>query len=211
MSMGRPAVGDRFHRLVVIDTGLQGQPVRCRCDCGVEKDISPYSLTKKNRSTKSCGCLFSEKRKEKATTHGMSSSKIYHQWGDMISRCRCETNKDWKYYGGRGITVCDRWLDFNNFFEDMGGTWFSTASIERKDNNLGYQPENCVWIEKSQQQKNRRFNRKISINGKILTATDAAKILGLKRQTLCRRLDDGWSIERAMHEPATAGRRPMIR
>lgn len=209
MGMSRPAIGDRFHRLVVIDTGLRGQPVRCRCACGVEKNIALANLTRKNRSTKSCGCLFSEVRKAKATTHGMSSSRLYHQWGDMLSRCRCETNKDWKYYGGRGIIVCDRWLDFSNFLEDMGSTWFSTASIERKDNNLGYQPENCVWIEKSEQSKNRRFNRKVIISGRTLTATDAARVLGLSRQTLCRRIDADWSMDRIMREPATPGRRPI--
>src|ERR1039458_7044196 len=116
--------GKKIGRLLVLsrDKNRSGKPTwRCRCDCGNEIVIGGKSL--RNKFSKSCGCLKSERTIERSTTHGLSHHPIYQIWLGMISRC-CNPKKTcWKYYGGRGISVCERWLSFKNFTEDMLSSW----------------------------------------------------------------------------------------
>lgn len=146
----------QFGRLTAIWTvGKKGGLVYwiCLCRCGSLRIISVSSLTLGR--TRSCGCL----RKESAFKHGYiqrGDGTIYKVYKSMIARCTVPTNKDYSYYGGRGIIVCDRWLcSFDLFLLDLGPRPVG-MSLERKDNNKGYSPDNCCWATKSQQMLNRR-------------------------------------------------------
>ncbi|WP_327421881.1 hypothetical protein OG763_15195 [Streptomyces sp. NBC_01230] len=104
--------------------------------------------------TASCGCLRREVTTQRSTTHGYSYSSEYRTWGDMVARCTNPNHKRWADYGGRGITVCDRWKNFANFLADMGERPVG-RELDRIDNNRGYEPDNCRWTDRSTQQKNR--------------------------------------------------------
>lgn len=143
----------------------------------------------------SCGCTIK--------THGMSKTKAYRRWANMLGRCRKKTHSLYKYYGARGITVCKRWLDFENFYKDMGDCP-KGLTIERMDNDKGYSPDNCKWGTYKEQANNRRPSSKICLpiefKGQKLTRPEWAKKLGLNYDTLWIRLQR-WSIERALTEP----------
>jgi hypothetical protein len=111
-----------------------------RCSCGVEKLFCIDNV--RSGHTKSCGCLKVKLAKSR-TTHGLSHLREYGIWTDMIQRCTNPNRKAYKDYGGRGIKVCDRWVKFENFIEDMGVAPFDEAELDRIDNSLGYSPDNC--------------------------------------------------------------------
>lgn len=130
--------------------------------------------------------------------HGLKRSKIEGVWQSMKQRCFNQNSPAYKYYGGRGITVCDRWKSsLINFVKDMGIP-DSGMTLDRIDNNLGYSPENCRWAIRSEQQSNRRVNRFIEFNGKSQTAMEWAKELEIPHQTIYQRLDLGYSVEKIL-------------
>jgi hypothetical protein len=153
-------IGDRFTRLVVIGEGFvekEASKYPVRCDCGTEKNVRKRDLV--SGTTKSCGCLSAELSGQRKTNlkHGMSNTSVYNIWATMKARCTNPNSESYSDYGGRGITVCDKWLEsFENFYADMGDKPFEDASIERLDFNKGYSPENCVWADKTTQMFNRR-------------------------------------------------------
>lgn len=146
--------GVKFNSLTVIrdfECENRQRVVWCRCDCGKEKSIVLAKL--KNGSTKSCGrgCKFSP-----LFRHGLSNTKFYHVWENMISRTTSQNNM---HYGGRGIGVCIEWRDFKNFHEDMFESYEETLSIERVDVDSDYSKDNCIWTNQSVQTHNRRKYR----------------------------------------------------
>jgi hypothetical protein len=145
-------VGERYGRLVVTAQRDPGQRrVKCRCDCGRDHSV-PFGEWRKSRS---CGCLRDEVTIARSTTHGHSGTSIYMTWSDMINRCTNPTHKGWANYGGRGITVCERWRKFENFLADMGERPES-MTLDRINNDREYGPDNCRWADISTQAKNRR-------------------------------------------------------
>ncbi len=203
--------GQKFVRLVVIEQAGKDKQGRykwlCECDCGNKIVTNGYYL--RCGDTKSCGCLNIEKIIERSTKHGHKTrektSEIYEAWRGMIQRCTNPNNIAWKNYGGRGITVCKRWSGKNgfiNFLEDMEKGWKLGLTIERRNNNGNYEPENVEWIPKIQQQRNTRRNRLITCFGKTKCLVAWAEEYNIPYGTLFARIDRlGWSTEKALTIP----------
>jgi hypothetical protein len=150
----------------------------CQCDCGTREIVSYPSLTSGN--SKSCGCY----RQDFMKTHGMYKTKIYAAWRNMLQRCENKHHKSYENYGGRGIAVCERWHIFENFLTDMGEPFHSELTLERIDNDKGYESGNCKWATRIEQNSNFRRNRFIECNNQIHTLSQWARILKIHKNTL---------------------------
>lgn len=163
-------IGSVFGRWTVTGVsrkrGQEGQNYwECLCECGTVKDVLGTSL--KNGTSISCGCYSREVTSKKFKTHGKTKSSIYHTYNNMISRCTDVDNIGYQDYGGRGITVCDRWMEsFGNFLEDMGDKPSPIHTLERLNANRGYSPENCTWLEREYQNRN-QTQRKDNSSGVV--------------------------------------------
>lgn len=192
--------GERFGRLVVVGVSHKDKAGHTHwiveCDCGTKKIVCGGHL--QSGGTQSCGCLQKEARKTAARTHGMARTATYKNWQNMRQRCLNPNHKYYKHYGGRGITVCKRWLRFENFLTDMG-EMPKGLSIERRNNNDGYSKENCYWATNKQQQNNTRTNVLIKYDGRTQTLTEWSEELGIHRGTLRSRLRRGWPVERILN------------
>ena len=169
---------------------------QCRCECGTVKTVARGDLRKSYGGTKSCGC-------GRSSAYGMCNSPEYTSWKGMKRRCYSRKDPWYHLYGGRGITVCDRWRhSFASFFDDMGPKPFPEASVDRIDNEGHYTPENCRWASKAEQSQNSRKARMLTCNGETMCLRAWARRLGIMHSTIRTRLKRGWSVERALTTPA---------
>lgn len=194
-------VGTRNERLVIIAL-LGGGKLRVRCDCGVEKTIVLGNFWR----TTSCGCYYREMVKM-PKTHGLTCGHYppeFLVWQNMRRRCFNPKTVGYVHYGGRGITVCERWrTDFAAFYADMGPRPSPKHSIDRIDTNGNYEPGNCRWTTVDVQARNRRDNAHVRVGDDVLIQADAADAVGITRGTLSGRRQRGWTDEEAVSTPVT--------
>lgn len=197
--------GQRFGKVTVLSRAANNKHGRavwlCKCDCGNEKEIAAANL--KSGRTTSCGC-YSRGLKRKTGTHGMTNTRIFHEWQSMLQRCNNPNNQRYEDYGGRGIKVCDEWIDsFVSFCEwSMDNGYDETLTLDREDVDGNYSPDNCRWVTNFEQQSNKRNNRVIECNGEKYILNEWARITGLNAQTIAWRIDRGWSVEEALYTPS---------
>jgi hypothetical protein len=191
--------GKTFGRLRVLTRygSRQKQPLwECECECRAKVYAVGSSL--RNGYTTSCGCKRREFGRAKRT-HGMEQTPEYRSWLHMKGRCLNPTDDDFPKYGGRGIRVCDRWQrSFVDFLEDMGQRPSTRHSLDRINNDGHYEPGNCRWATKHQQNRNKRNVRLFNIGGATLTTQDVAAMCGIKWKTLNHRLRQGMTIHEAI-------------
>lgn len=184
----RDKTGEMYGRLLVvayshnINRSIYWQ---VRCVCCTDKIVGNNNLIAGR--TRSCGCNENHLGR---LTHGMSNTPAYRVWLAMLSRCRNPKSTGYKRYGGRGITVCGRWLEFELFYEDMGDPP-EGLFIERINNNGNYELSNCKWATILEQANNRRNNTVLSYQGISLTSSQWARNLGISRACLWARIDRG--------------------
>jgi hypothetical protein len=193
--------GKRFGRLLVIER-FDRRRWRCRCDCGTLRDVLTQSLT--DGRTQSCGCLQRERAAKAQHKHGYNRReegrpKIeYRIWQGI--KCRCLNPKVplYKFYGGRGILLCERWMEFANFLADVGNVPAPGLTIERIDNNGHYEPGNIWWATRTEQARNRRSTKYIEHAGERLSLAEWAERLHVPYKLLWARLARGVPFEQAI-------------
>ena len=199
-----PPIGQRFGRLIVLGWGEPPEGfkshdtrfLQCKCDCGVEKSIGWGSIT--GGGTVSCGCYHSQVMITRNSTHGLSKLREYGLWNTIRGRCLNPNVKCYPRYGGRGIRVCERWVDsFENFYLDMGPKP-EGKSIDRIDNDGDYEPKNCRWATPSEQTLNSCRGLRITAFGKTMSSKEWAEESGIKPSIIRERLANGWSAEDAV-------------
>ena len=178
-------VGIKFGKLTVIKLHhvKKGRYWLCQCECG-NKTIQYVGQLRTGR-TKSCGCLKVEQAIKTNTTHGMAYTRFYSIWAKMLRRIRDKNCQDFKFYGGRGIGVCNEWNNFQNFMEDMFASYEiackkfgeRSVSIERINVNRDYCPQNCCWIHVLEQSKNRRNTIWVRFKDKNMCLKDFSNVI----------------------------------
>jgi hypothetical protein len=198
--MGRIAIdlkGKQFGRLKVkeragVDKGGNALWL-CECICGKFTIVRSQHL--RNNETQSCGCL----SKQNALKYGESKTRIGMIWRAMINRCCSERNPNYKHYGGRGISVCDEWLNYYNFRDwSTSNGYEDNLTLERKNVNGNYEPNNCKWATMKEQENNRTNNHLITFNGETKTLQQWSEVTGISRETLRSRILRGWPSSKAL-------------
>lgn len=202
--------GKVFGRLTVLGLAFKrgkNRYWRCRCSCGNEANVPGRNLT--TGKAKSCGCFQREKASAQGKKigdanrrHGMTHTREYETWHGMMLRCYDENQPAYPRYGGRGITVCERWHAFENFFADMGLRPGQGYSLDRfPDPNGPYEPNNCRWATNKQQCRNKTTNVRITHDGKTLCIAEWAELSGMTTTLLWSRLQKGWDFAKAISTP----------
>ena len=198
---GQDLTGNKYGMLTVlcpvrkiVGNGHPQTYWRCSCSCGNGKEVVVVKFWLISADNPNCGCCRSQ--------HGMSQSSEYKSWGAMKYRCTNPKCWDWDHYGGRGIKVCQRWLNsFEDFYKDMGPKPDSSYSIDRIDNDGDYYPENCRWASPKQNNNNRSSTVTITYKGETKVLSDWSKITGIDMKTITTRLRKGWSVADALETP----------
>ena len=196
-------LGQRFGRYLVIAksdkrTKAMKQMVICKCDCGTERDVVVGNL--RSGLTTSCGCWKDEKTGERRRKHGLSKTTMYYRYNQMIHRCYILNNPEYKNYGGRGIKVCDRWKDINNFIDDMYSLYIPGLDLDRINNDGDYEPSNCRWVTRKVNCNNRRDSIFIEYNGYKKTISEWADYLNIPYSVITYRLKS-WSVDKIFTTP----------
>ena len=199
--------GNRYGRLVVIcrtdkkDTNNSRSYWECVCDCGNKTIVHRTNLV--SGRTTSCGCLHREIAKDQATKHNCTGTRLYRIWDGLRNRCNNPKHPNYNNYGGRGISVCSEWDDFENFSKwSMANGYRDDLTIDRVDNDGNYEPSNCRWATKKVQANNTRKTIKITYNGDTKTLSEWAEIVGIRREYLWRRIyKRNWPIAKALTTP----------
>lgn len=195
-------IGSVFGRLIVLRFApSQGGKARwlCRCSCGNDKTVTGDSL--RQGKVQSCGCYQQECRSATRKTHGMSRTPTYRSWQEMRVRCSDPTVISFSNYGGRGISVCARWHSFENFLTDMG-VRPSESSLERNDNTKNYDPNNCRWATRTEQNRNKRSNRVLLYKGERRCLSEWCERLAIPYpRTYYRVFVKGWPVGDAFELP----------
>ncbi len=203
-SIASKYIGDKYGRLTclafvrvdVAPSGFRCRVFRFRCDCGNTVDLSIYKARSGN--SQSCGCL----RREMMTRHGQSNSDEYTSWEHMIQRGRSADPEVAKNYADRGIVVCNEWKGvggFQSFVDCIGPKPSPKHTVERIDNDKGYEPGNVKWATKQEQQFNTRRNRYVTVAGKRMCLAEACRLLDLNYYRTLYRIRSGWPEEEALY------------
>lgn len=195
--------GDVFGYLTVLKPAGKNKKVRyvsCLCSCGVEKVFQLSSIY--YGGTVSCG---HHRRSGTSVKHGhkrggKGGSRTYSTWSSMKDRCLCKSNISYKHYGAKGVSICDRWMVFENFLEDMGERP-EAKTLDRIDNNKGYFKENCRWATSFEQQCNRPDNLMVMFNGQEKALAQHCRDQRIGQNAVRLRLKMGWDIQRALTQP----------
>lgn len=191
-------IGLKYNRLTAIkEIGMGGRGViyLFQCDCGNTKEASGSEV--RTGHIKSCGCYRVDLTIAKNKTHGLVKTPSYVSWTAMKTRCTNPNSAAYKNYGGRGIKICDKWMTFEGFLEDMGERPHG-HSLERIDNSKGYNKENCRWATNAEQNRNTRQNKFLTKNGKTMCMRDWANETGIPYPTIQDRVRRGWSEDRIL-------------
>ena len=193
--------GETFGKWRVLkrDGSLNGKPSwLCQCECGTIRTVSGSNL--RMGLSCNCGCVRSEKIEERNTTHGKSGTRLYRIWCGLKERTANDKNPAYKWYGARGISLCDEWQDFETFQKWAVFSGYEPhLSLDRVNNNGNYEPGNCRWVTPKQQSNNTRKNKLLTYNGETHTVSEWAWITGIGRSTLSNRINrGGWSTEKAL-------------
>ena len=193
--------GQRFGRLVALrlsEKRVDKEPMwDCQCDCGNVVTVRGKCL--RRGETKSCGCygreVSSKHGKEMLTKHGWYGTRPYKIWCMMKARCTNQNAPNYKLYGGRGITICDEWIDDPKAFCEwaVANGYKDNLTIDRIDTNGNYEPSNCRWVTNIQQQRNKRNNVTLTYNGETKCITEWAEMYGITRSKIYQRIRSGWS------------------
>lgn len=200
-------IGDVFGRLTVLkETAKKHGRIHylCECICGNQKIVMKNNLF--GGQVKSCGCLRRESRQN--VTHGQKGTRLYRIWSGMKTRCLNKNDKAFSMYGGRGIGICDEWIDFDGFQEWANSNGYDeNLTIERKDVDEGYYPSNCEWIPLSEQAQNRTNTLRLTFKGQTKTLKEWSRITGIEYPTLHARIERGWSVEKTLSNPSLINRK----
>ena len=195
--------GQTFGRLTVLELKLLPKRSKwlCKCVCGNSCLVIPYLL--KNGRTSSCGCLRNELTTKRLKTHGYRHHPLYNVWSKIKCRCLNPQDKAYKNYGGRGITICDEWKDDPESFIKWAlvNGWAKGLEIDREKNNLGYSPDNCRFVTRKINCRNRRSNIQIVVNGQTYKSHEFYKISNNSKNVILGRLRRGWTTEAAISVP----------
>lgn len=202
MTKQKNLIGKRFGKLTVI---AKGEPINqhgtnlstwiCQCDCGVIKTIRQHNLLA--GGSKSCGCGQMGGKYHIHNLHNSSKTRLYGIWQGIKQRCFNPKNKNYHNYGGRGITICEQWKDNFVCFQQwaLSSGYEDNLTIDRIEVNGNYEPNNCRWLTRGEQQNNKRDTHRFNINGEILTIRDVSERYNIDLELIRHRISAGYTIE----------------